>query len=61
MAVTQEVCAQLGLDLWYISSELIPTKPEEIEMFVQLWMRESALLATGLYVSIEDIESKLSS
>ena len=35
--------------------ELVPTRPEEIASFIQLWTRESSLLGFGLYISAEDV------
>lgn len=60
LSLAQDICTKMGLDLWVISSEVIPTKPEEIELFLQLWIREAALMNMGLYVSLEDSETKLS-
>ena len=35
---------------------MIPTKPDEINSFVQIWSREAILLGSGLYVSAEDVD-----
>ena len=55
LAIAKLVCNEIGLDLWSLPGELVPVKPDEMENFVRLWDRESALLGSGLYVSAEDI------
>ncbi len=55
MNIAKWACNEIGLDLWHIPGELIPTKPEEMQSFIQLWTRESALLGSGLYISAEDV------
>jgi len=54
--ISNVVCSKIELNTWKISPELIPTKPNEIESFVQLWNRESRLLKAGLYIAAEDID-----
>ena len=53
--VAQWVCDKLGLDLWHINAEFIPSKSEEIEAFTALWCREALLLGSGLYISAQDV------
>ncbi|MCL4436309.1 MAG: ATP-binding protein [Thaumarchaeota archaeon] len=54
--VANWVCNQLGLQLWQMPSELIPSKPEDVESLAQLWTRESVLFNAGLYISSPEIE-----
>jgi AAA+ superfamily predicted ATPase len=56
LAIAGRVCAELGLDLWQAPADLLPSKADEVDSFVQLWTRESALLGAGLYISAEDAE-----
>ena len=53
--IAKWACNEIGLDLWHFPGELVPTRPEEMESFIQLWARESALLGAGLYISAEDV------
>jgi AAA+ superfamily predicted ATPase len=54
--VASTVCRQLGLGLWEISGELIPQRADELEVFSQVWDRESALLGSALYIKSTDLE-----
>jgi AAA+ superfamily predicted ATPase len=56
VAVAKQACAKIGLGLWFMPSELMPSKSDDWERFVELWSREPALLGAGLYVSAEDVE-----
>ena len=53
--IAKWACNEIGLDLWHFPGELVPTRPEEIASFIQLWTRESSLLGFGLYISAEDV------
>ena len=53
--IAKWACNEIGLDLWHFPGQLVPTRPEEMESFIQLWTRESALLGAGLYISAEDV------
>lgn len=55
--IAKNTCDKLNLDLWQIPAELIPSKSDEMETFVNLWKRESTLLGAGLYISAEGAES----
>jgi AAA+ superfamily predicted ATPase len=57
--IAHQVCMELELNLWQLSSpEFVFSKSaEDIELFRQLWIRESRLQETGLYVALEDLES----
>ncbi len=56
LAIASRVCADLGLELWQTSADILPAKTDELESFIQLWTRESALMGAGLYVDAEDAE-----
>jgi AAA+ superfamily predicted ATPase len=56
LAIASRACADAGRDLWQTSSDLLPAKADELESFVRLWTRESALLGAGLYINAEDAE-----
>jgi len=55
LVIARRACANLGLDLWCLTSELVPSKTEEMQLFIQEWTREAALLGSGLYISAEDV------
>jgi len=55
-AVANHVCRQLGIKMWQISADLIPTKPDDLESLAVLWARESILLNAELYVDASEIE-----
>jgi AAA+ superfamily predicted ATPase len=59
LAVTQQACAERGLNLWQLPAEMFQTRLQDTESFVQLWSREFALLQSGLYISAENVESSL--
>jgi AAA+ superfamily predicted ATPase len=48
------LCNVIGLDLWQMPNELIPTKTDELEIFTQILIRETSLLGCGIYISSED-------
>ncbi|HEV2389833.1 MAG TPA: AAA family ATPase, partial [Nitrososphaerales archaeon] len=57
LTIAKKACAEVGLGLWQVPAELVPTKADEMERFVRLWTREAALLGSGLYISAEDTDS----
>jgi ATP-dependent 26S proteasome regulatory subunit len=52
--IAKRACAKMGVDLWYLPAELVPSKADDMNFFIQLWSREAALLGSGLYISAED-------
>ena len=56
-AIASHVSSQLGLTLWRLPADYVPTKPDEIESLAQLWTRESALLGACLFISAEDSDT----
>lgn len=55
-AVASWVCRQQGANLCQLSSDLIPTKPEDVESLAVLWTRESFILNARLYVVATEME-----
>jgi AAA+ superfamily predicted ATPase len=53
--IASRVCSDLGLDLWHVSAEFMPSKPEDIEAFSCLWCREASLLGCSLFISAEEV------
>jgi SpoVK/Ycf46/Vps4 family AAA+-type ATPase len=53
--IARRACNKLGLDLWQIHGEFIPLRPDELEVFSELWCREASLLGSGLYISASSI------
>lgn len=56
ISIAKNACAQMGLDLWLLPGELVPTRTEDMESFISIWTREAALLASGLYIVAEEVE-----
>jgi SpoVK/Ycf46/Vps4 family AAA+-type ATPase len=56
LAVAKNACSRLGLNLWQMDGEFIPSKYDEIETLTKFWCREAALLESGLYISAEEVE-----
>ena len=56
-AVAATACALLGLHLRVISSQVVPRAPADLELFIRLWERESALDPSGLLVECDDAEA----
>ncbi|AIF82581.1 AAA+ family ATPase [Candidatus Nitrososphaera evergladensis SR1] len=54
--VAGQACGQLGLNLWQIAGDLLPSKADELEALTQLWIRESVLLRASLYICAHDVE-----
>ena len=48
--------AALGLMLYRVTAEMLPTQTADLETFVRLWQRESALLPIALYVDASQTE-----
>ncbi|MEO1208788.1 MAG: ATP-binding protein [Cyanobacteria bacterium J06638_20] len=55
--VAQQATHRLGLFLYRLPVELLPTQATELETFARLWQRESLLLPIALYLDAHDIES----
>jgi hypothetical protein len=48
-----EICQELGLRLYRLPLELLPTQGTELETLARLWERESLLLPLALYVDVQ--------
>jgi hypothetical protein len=46
--VAAMAAAQLGLALYQLSAAMLPTQPAELDNWIRLWQRETALLPVGL-------------
>lgn len=58
LVAAARVCNELGLLLWQVEADALPQKADELDAFVQLWIRESALLGAGLYISADDADAQ---
>lgn len=54
--VAQQAAQQLGLFLYRLPVELLPTQAAELETFIRLWQRESLLLPIALYLDAHETE-----
>lgn len=52
--VASSVCEQLGMMLWQLPSELLSSRPDELETIAQIWIRESALMNACLYIIAQE-------
>ncbi|MBD2357563.1 ATP-binding protein [Tolypothrix sp. FACHB-123] len=55
--VAQQTSAALGLHLYRLPVELLPTQASELEIFARLWHRETLLLPIALYLDANEIET----
>jgi hypothetical protein len=56
-AIAKEVCKELGLNLWHLSSEIIQANVNgEVQAVIKYWPREAVLLNSGLHISAEEDE-----
>jgi SpoVK/Ycf46/Vps4 family AAA+-type ATPase len=54
--IAANASAKLGLYLYYIPIQIMPSQPNDIDAFSRLWQRESALLPIALYIDASDAE-----
>ena len=52
--VAQQTARDLGLQLYRLPVEFLPTLPAEIEAFARLWQRESLLLPVAVYLDAHE-------
>jgi len=50
-------CAALGLSLYKIAANALPTAPAELDALIRLWERESLLDANALLIDCDDMDS----
>ncbi|MFB2894788.1 ATP-binding protein [Aerosakkonemataceae cyanobacterium BLCC-F50] len=53
ISIIWEICQELGLRLYRLPLELLPTQGTELETLARLWQRESLLLPLALYVDVQ--------
>ncbi|MEB3283247.1 MAG: ATP-binding protein [Lyngbya sp.] len=53
ISIVLEICQGLGLRLYRLPLELLPTQGTELETLARLWERESLLLPLALYVDVQ--------
>lgn len=56
--IAQHAAAALGLQLYRLSAELLPSQTLELETFIRLWERESLLLPLALHIDAHEIDSQ---
>ncbi len=54
--VAGSVAQRLGLTLYRMQADVLPTQPAELETLLRLWQRETLLLPVGLYLDASGIE-----
>ncbi len=52
-SIIWEACQELGLRLYRLPLELLPTQGTELETLARLWERESLLLPLALYIDVQ--------
>ena len=52
--VAQQVAERLGVGLYRLPAELLPSAAADVETLVRLWQRESALMPVALYVDAHE-------
>jgi hypothetical protein len=56
LAVARQAAASLGLTLYRVAANALPTLTSDHETFVRLWQRETALLPIALYVDAAQVD-----
>jgi len=56
-AVAAASCGAVGLNLYALAAEVLPSDARELESLVRLWEREVALAASGLLVEVDEMEN----
>src|SRR5216683_1209940 len=57
VSVARQVCELANRRLYSLSIETLPAQLPEMETFVRLWQRESALLPVALYVDVDQVDN----
>lgn len=55
-AIAAEACSRSGLNIFYMSSSVIPSDPRESTEFIRLWERERALNGTVLLIEVNQTD-----
>jgi len=56
LLVAQHAVERLGLRLYRIAADVIPTQTQDHETLLRLWQRESALIPVALYVDAANVD-----
>jgi hypothetical protein len=51
-----QICQDIGLNLYRLPVELLPTQGTELEALARLWHRESLLLPLALYMDVQSLD-----
>jgi hypothetical protein len=54
--ISWQICQDLGLNLYRLPLELLPTQGTELETVARLWQRESLLLPLALYLDVQSLD-----
>ncbi|BAY24867.1 AAA ATPase central domain-containing protein [Calothrix sp. NIES-2100] len=54
--IAQQTATEMGLHLYRLPVELLPTQASELEIFARLWQRETLLLPIALYLDTNEVE-----
>ncbi len=54
--VARHAADRLGLRLYRVAADLIPTQAVELDSFLRLWQRESVLMPVAIYVDAHDLD-----
>jgi hypothetical protein len=54
--VARAAANQMGLTLYRLPADLLPTQATELETLARLWRRETFLLPLGLYLDAQDVD-----
>ncbi len=54
--IVERVAAELGVLLYHLPTELIPTISHELDLFARLWAREGALSRVALYLDAHELD-----
>jgi hypothetical protein len=54
--ISWQVCQDLGLNLYRLPLELLPTQGTELETVARLWQRDSLLLPLALYIDVQSLD-----
>lgn len=55
-AIAAAVCNELGMDLYQMRAQVIPTTPHELDILLRLWTREAALSGLALLIDNEILD-----
>jgi hypothetical protein len=55
-AIAAAVCSDLGMNLYQLRAQILPTTPHEVDILLRLWEREAALSEAALLLDCEGVE-----